>query len=271
MKTMQRLEVMPQLGVDSSIPAPPQTAQILENWKYDPQTKGWTNRFGYELYFTGDEDNGPFTSIRDLDAAVDSLYVFQRHNSKQQYVLFECNGNLCFLKPYVTAEHIKLSTTRTKPTPSSQRTAYELFGRYCIITNGIDNPVKFRGNERLYPLGWDRLPGSPFVRALDTVVSAGTRNAFEASYQFLDHSDNVLGVNDSNFQGVSSGTDGEEVEYYYKVSFVNEAGSESPLSPPSNLFDYTADEITRGTNTGVPRVCPVLDIPLGPEGTVARS
>jgi hypothetical protein len=54
------------------------------------------------------------------------------------------------------------------------------------------------------------------------------------------------------------------------MSFVNENGSESPLSNGSNLFTYSGSSITRNGNSGVPTVCAVVDIPTGPVGTVAR-
>lgn len=271
MKTTQVFTVNPQRGTDRSIPAGPDTAQLMENWKYDPQTKGWTNRFGYEPYFVGSTTNGPFTIGNGLDAKVDSLYVFQRHNGKQQYVMFEANGKLCYLKPYVSDQYVELASNRTIPTPDAIKTSYEPFGRYVVITNGIDEPVKFRGNDVLYPLGWTERPGAPQVRSAAQVPVAGNRSSFEASDDFVGHSDNIFQGNDSTFEGISSDTDGETVKYFYKVSFINENGSESPLSIESNRFTYTSSEITRGSNTGVPKVCSVVSIPTGPTGTVARK
>ena len=270
MKTKGSIKVNPQLGIDRSIPAPPETAQQLQNWKYDPQTKGWTNRFGFEPYFAGDLDNGPFTTGAGLNKRIDSLYVFQRHNSKQQYVLFECNGKLCHLKPYVANQHVVLQTGRTTPSPESMKTTYEPFGRYCIITNGKDAPVKFRGNERVLPLGWNSLPATPIVRSASTVTVSGIKDAFEATLDFVGPGDQIFRGTDSTFEGITADTDAVESVYFYKVSFINEAGSESPLSGISNRFSYTSNEITRVGNTGVPKVCPVIEIPLGPDGTVAR-
>ena len=88
MKTSARQQVNPQMGMDLSIPAPPNTAQLLQNWAYDPQTRGWTNQVGYEQFFQDDE-NGPFSPIGFFNAPVDSVYVFQKHSGKKQDILFE--------------------------------------------------------------------------------------------------------------------------------------------------------------------------------------
>ena len=259
------------MGIDKSIPAPPETAQVLNNWAYDPQTKAWQSNVGYEPYFgSPSQTNGPFTAANGLNKPVDSLYAFQRHNSAQQFILFECGGKLCYLSPQVTAagdEVVILETDRTIPNPTRERTTYEPFGRYVCITNGVDRPIKFRGDERVFPLGWTDLPGPPSVFNSPTVTVAGNVSTFEAADGFFGPSS--FSQSDSTFPGVSSDTDAESVVYFYKVSFVNEAGSESPLSNESNRFKYTADEITR-TDTGVPKVVPLMTIPVGPTGTVAR-
>ena len=163
MKTLARVIVNPQMGMDLSIPAPPNSAQLIENFAYDAQTKAWTSELGYEPFFSGTLFNGPFSSPNNLNAPVDSLYVFQKHASKQQHIIFECNGKLVTLEPWTTTRHKTLATNRTIPTPNGVRTSYEAFGKYVVITNGIDSPVKWRGTTRLFPLGWAESPGTPTV------------------------------------------------------------------------------------------------------------
>jgi hypothetical protein len=270
MKTLQTITVQNQMGIDRSIPADISTAQQIENFKYDPQTKGWTNRFGYEPYFPNSTTNGPFSAANGLDAKIDSLYTFERHSGKQQFIMFECNGKLGYLKPYVADQHVILDDNRSIPNPGREKTSYEPFGRYVVITNGIDRPVKWRGTDQLFPLGWAESPGTPTVRACEQVPVDGVRTSFEATDDFVGSGDNIYKGTDAYFEGVSSETKDETVKYFYKVSYLNENGSESPLSIESNRFTYTSSEITRDGNTGVPKVCPIVEIPIGPEGTVAR-
>tara|TARA_R110002126_G_scaffold4195_1_gene22432 strand:- start:642 stop:2774 length:2133 start_codon:yes stop_codon:yes gene_type:complete len=273
MKTMARQIVNPQLGMDLSIPASPNTAQLIENFRYDAQTKGWTTHLGFEPYFHTDPGNGPFTHLGLFNKPVDSLYVFQKHGSKQQNILYECAGRLCLLAPYrdtASTQRIILDQTRTVPTPNAVRTSYEPYGKYCIITNGIDEPVKFRADGRLYPLGWAEAPGDPTVSAVRVPDSSGDITALEATDSYVGSGSNIYQGDDSTFEGVSSSTDTVTVEYIYRVSFVNENGSESPLSNNSNKFVYKGASVTRDGNSGVPKVLAVLSLATGPVGTVAR-
>jgi len=270
MKTQARVIVNPQMGMNAEIPAPPNTAQLIENFAYDPQTKAWTTELGYEPFFSGTLFNGPFSVANGLNKPIDSLYVFQQHSSKRQHVLFECNGKLCVLEPWTTKKFKQLSADRTIPTPNAPRTSYEQFGRYVVITNGIDKPCKWRGTTRLFPLGWAEAPGTPTAEAARDATVEGDITALEASDDYVGSGNNIFQGDDSFFEGVSTGTDDEEVRYLYRVSFVNENGSESPLSADSNAFVYKGTSITRNGNSGVPKVCAKLEIPVGPEGTVAR-
>ena len=273
MKTTSRQIVNPQMGMDLSIPAPPNTAQLIENFTYDAQTKGWTTHLGFEPFFHTDPDNGPFTSSNLLNHPVDSLYVFQKHGSKQQNILFECNGKLCQLQPWrdtSATQRITLDHTRTRPAPNSPRTSYEPYGKYCIITNGIDEPVKYRADGRLYPLGWAEAPGAPTISAIRDPGATGDITALEAADDYVGSGDNIYQGDDSYFEGVTSNDADVEVEYVYRVSFVNENGSESPLSNDSNKLKYKGTSVTRDGHSGVPKLCAVVEIPTGPRGTVAR-
>jgi len=273
MKTLARQIVNPQMGMDLSIPAPPNTAQLIENFTYDPQTKGWTTHLGFEPFFHTDPDNGPFTSSNQLNKPVDSLYVFQKHGSKQQNILFECNGKLCLLQPWrdtSSTQFKALQSNRTIPAPNAVRTSYEPYGKYCVITNGIDEPVKFRADGRLYPLGWAEAPGDPTVSAVRVPGSDGDITALEASDDYVGSGNNIYKGSSVTYEGITSSTDTVTVEYIYRMSFVNENGSESPLSNDSNKFTYKGVSVTRDGNSGVPKVGSVLEIPTGPTGTVAR-
>ena len=259
--------------MDLSIPAEPTSAQLIENFTFDPQTKGWTTHLGYEPFFHSSGTNGPFTAANGLDKPIDSLYVFQKHASKQQNILFECNGKLCELRPWrdtSTTQFITLDANRTLPTPNNMRTSYEPFGKYCIITNGIDKPVKYRADGRLYPLGWPEIPGDPTVGGVTVPDLNGNRSALEAADNYVGSGANIYKGSDSYFEGVSSDDATVTVEYLYRVSFVNENGSESPQSNNSNKFRYTGASVTRDGDSGVPKVCVNVEIPRGPLGTVAR-
>lgn len=267
MKTNQKSEVLPLGGVYIGIPAPENSANRLENFKYDAKTRAWHNMIGFEKFFTNSNTFGPFEGA--LQREVDSVYCFQQHNGARQSFLYETNGRLLMLDP--SAENlITLKTGRQKPTPTQPHTSYEPFGRYCIITNGLDGPLKFRGSRntnRIYDLGWRQIPGTPVVRTIG--------DPDDVPQTFLDSTDSMFSnqiwtAKSETYRGVTSETANEKTRHKYKVSFVNEAGSESPLSQESNVAEVTSASVTRGSATGVPVTGLIVDIPIGPQGTKAR-
>tara|TARA_R110000744_G_scaffold94575_3_gene182678 strand:- start:1521 stop:3653 length:2133 start_codon:yes stop_codon:yes gene_type:complete len=271
MKTNQKLEVLPQAGLYIGIPAPKESANRLVNWKYDAKTRAWTNNLGFEKFFSNQTNFGPFGGS--AQRAVDSVYCFQQHNGARQSFLYESNGTLYVLNPSDAGgagSLITLKTDRQTPSPTQPHTSYEPYGRYCIITNGLDGPLKFKGSTQssaLYDLGWRQQPGTPTVRSVGQPDGQPITflDATDATFN-----DQIWKGSDTTFRGVSSGTATEVVRYRYKVSFVNEAGSESPLSQDSNEMSITAVSVTRGGTSGVPKTGLILDIPRGPNGTLAR-
>ena len=280
MKTPGKLDVKPFVGMDERIPAPANSTILLENWSYDAHTKTWNNFLGFEEFFhTTNRPYGSSVSQIYSDHPIDSIYVYQRHNSAQQWFLFEQNGSLKYLVPSAgqAANQVAqtLQSSRHIPTVQEAHTNYTPYGRYVVITNGIDGPIKYRGGDRIYPLGWDRRPGRP-----DVVTPDNFDNAVKPLNYIEATSDFELGENELEggglykspvFQGVGfvTGSDGPN-EYQYKVSFLNEAGSESPISEATPPAKWTTEDITKGTNEYANRSCVSMQIPVGPTGTIAR-
>ena len=267
MKTNGRAEYKRIKGIFIGYPSPPDSANRLENFKYDPKTTAWSNMLGYEKFFSSNNNFNPFQGI--LQRAVDSLYCFQQHNGARQSFLFESNGTLFGLNTS-TKTLVTLKQNRLVPTPNQPHTSYEPFGRYCIITNGFDGPIKFRGalkSDRIFDLGWRQQPGTPIIRSVGPQDGAPA-TFLDASSTFFN--DQLWNNNDSTFTGMGSTTADEEFSYSYRVSFVNESGSESPLSQESNTMVVKMKSVTRGGSSGVSRFGLILDIPVGPPGTIAR-
>ena len=280
MKTPGKLEIKPIVGIDERIPAPDNSSILIDNWTYDAHTKTWSNYIGFEEYFH--KTNRPYTASTSQmydDKSIDSIYVYQRHNSAQQWVLFEQDGKLKYLVPSAgqAANQVcqTLLSDRHIPTIQEAHTNYTPYGRYVIITNGIDGPIKYRGGDRTYPLGWDRRPGRLDVVTPDNFdQDIRPLNYVEATSNFELGQNEIEGASTFKsqfFEGVGfvTGSDGTN-EYRYKVSFLNEAGSESPISEATQKIQWDTLDITKGTNVYANRACPVMQIPIGPTGTVAR-
>ena len=268
MKNVKRYDVIAQSGLYIGIPSPENSANRLTNWKYDPKTQAWGNELGYEKFFSNRNNFGDFGGIN--QRAIDSLYCWSQHNGAKQSILFETNGRL-FEVNGSTESFDTLLTDRYTPTQTDPPTSYSPYGRYLIISNGLDGPIKYRasrgGSDRIYDLGWRAVPGTPTARGIGDPDDV-PRTFLDAQSNLIN--DQVWRASDQTWQGVTSGVADETSRYSYKVSFVNEAGSESPLSGPSNEVTYTAKSVTRGGTSGVPKTGIIVDIPTGPNGTVAR-
>ena len=280
MKTPGKIEIKPILGIDERIPAPAESTQLLENFSYDAHTKTWNNFLGFEEFFH--KTIRPYgSSVNQIysNDTVDSVYCYQRHNSAQQWFLFEQGGKLKYLVPTAgqAANQVAqtLQSDRHIPTMQESTTNYTPYGRYCIITNGVDGPLKYRGGDRIFPLGWDRRPGAPEVITPDTFNSnVRPLNYIEATSEFELGDLELRGSSfykSQVFQGVGflTGSDGNN-KYQYKCTFINEAGSESPISEASPVVKWLTKDIDKGTNEYSNRACPAMEIPIGPSGVIAR-
>jgi len=268
MKKVSNLTVVSQKGVYIGIPSSDDSANRLENWKYDAKTTSWSNELGFEKFFSNSNNFAPFQGS--TQRKVDSVYVWPAHSGARQSFLYETNGQLFELNGSTETVTLLLSN-RNIPTDTGFLQQYSPYGRYLVISNGLDSPIKYRasrgGSDRIFDLGWRNIPGTPTVRTV------GQPDGQPRT--FIDAASNVINgqiwkASDAFFRGVTGTAVGDKSLYAYRVSFVNEAGSESPLSNPSNEISFTAVSITRGSTTGVPRTGFILNIPIGPAGTIAR-
>jgi len=268
MKKVNRLDVNPQKGVYIGIPAPANTANQLMNWKYDSKTKAWSNELGYEKYFSSRSNFGDFAG--GAQRKIDSIYNWSQHSGARQSLLFETNGTLYEINGSTTGFDTLLEN-RHIPNDTDYFTHYSPYSRYLIITNGFDGPVKYRasrgGSDRIFDLGWRNIPGTPQPSSVGSPDGKPKTFIEATSAPVIDQ---TWGSVDYDFRGVTGDTAGDKSIYRYKVSFVNEAGSESPLSNASAAVTYTAKSVTRGATTGVPLTGFIIEIPRGPAGTIAR-
>lgn len=274
MKTPGKLQIKPLMGIDERIPAMANTSILMQNFSYDAMTKCWHNFVGFEEFFH--KITRPYPRSWIPSASVDSIYYYQRHNSAQQWLLYEQDGTLYYSDniagTFTGLIPQPLSTDRHIPAANECHTSYNPFGKYCVITNGIDGALKYRGGNRVFPLGWDYRPQSPdATRPLNLTTNPQTY--VESTNNFQMGNNEIGGTTNfdtQSFQGVGSETKDDTNKYYYKVSFVNEAGSESPISEASSLVKWKTLEITKGTNAYTNTACVTLQIPVGPTGTIAR-
>jgi hypothetical protein len=273
MKTPGKMEVKPQLGLDERIPADPGTANRMENFTYDAQTHSWDNYVGFELYTSA----RGFPTSYWPNAPTDSIYCWQRHSSAQQWLLWEANSVLYWMNVSPGAATVSniLDLNRTVPAANQPGSFYQPFGKYLIISNGSDGPIKWRGQKnRTYSVGWSTRPAAPSGVPPTNVPGDGTPNNFIGGTAYFQLGQNEIGFidryKDSTFWGLGSIVVAAENQYTWRVSFVNENGSESPISEASGEVAWVTETITKGANVYANLPCVKVTLPVGPVGTVAR-
>lgn len=267
MITPKKQEFTPIKGVDVREPQPEGASSQLINAVYNAEIQSWSNDLGYEKYFPGRTNFQPFPTT-----PVNSLYNFERHNGAQQWLLFESGGTLYYVRGNDNGGLVTLKTGRTVPAPGEPGSWYNVFSRYCVITNGLDSPLKYRGYTQMQPLGWDRKPNPPTPVALAANPSSNsTRLQSQPATVTLATVNSGLRPNsyDSNdTQGLGDPTANATNKYYWKVTLINENGSESPVSSPSSALKWTTTNDAYGNPNAM--IAMLTDLPTGPKGTVGR-
>ena len=248
-------------GINELQPQLPDHLTELVNWKTDNITGGWSSKLGYEMYFTYRNDWSPFQSM----GKVDSLFYFNRHQGAQDSIIFEADGKLYHLFEHGIASKQVLNSDRTIPEAISPSTQYLTVGKFLCIVNGYDKPIKYlawpviavSGSHAFipatFPLGFHRLPGTPVVWDVITDPALASDNKEGISVWFNTVLERGLGINVNT----------KSNKFRYKISFINNAGAESPLSSPSNV-------VTWDTAANTYTFAVAIEIPFGDNDIVAR-
>ena len=284
MKTPYKKEFTPLLGVDDQIPQADRTATRIVNMTLDERTKGWDSRVGYEKFFTSASTTPygkPFDSVTGYSGPVYSLYAWSTHQGAKQFYIYEVgdptSGTTHLQYLNVAEEKAEtIEANRTVPTFDQSPTDYEPYGRWLIVVNGQDRAIKFDSlTGSIQDLGWNDIPSAPdpWPQDEDGDREAGKTNGIVLDY----YGGNIGAPTDPTIRvaGLGSTTADAVNSFRWKISFVNETGSESPLSSPSEDARWTTKEITSGTtfqqaHSLKRRAVHLEGIPRGPKGTVAR-
>ena len=250
-------------GLYEKLPQAPDGATELTNWTVDKYTGGWDDRIGYEFYrVTGGANFAPFTTL----GRIDSLALFNRHQGAQQSILFESGGTLYHLVENPGMYLLTVETGRVQPALNEAPSQYVHYGRWMIILNGYDRPAKYaawpfyRGAATYVPfkfdLGWHTIPDAPNPWGIETDPAAATSIGQNVCVFFDPEEDAGLGITVAD----------KENKYKWRMSYVNNAGSESPISGESEEIAWA----TVGGAGPFRKFSAYIEIPTGPDGTVGR-
>ena len=251
-------------GIDQRIPAGKATAAEMENWRSDTQTGGWNNRLGYEKLLTSTSTFAPFTAL----GRIDSVFCWSQRSAALRWLLVESAGVLYFVN-YVRDALMTLESNRPRMAIDSVPTTFVPTTNGLVIANGHRVkrfngwPIDLKVSSIPAPIlsrayvnhGYELRPPAP--RGYDIDKNADDYN------QDLGSSETNAEANPNSDRGLGVLTDDALSEYRWRMSFVDQTGSESALSPPSGAVSWQ-----RAASSG--RKVAALNIETGPPGTVAR-
>jgi hypothetical protein len=274
----QTLQVRIVGGMEETLPQQPHSATLIENMTVDRRTQAFSSRIGFEKYRPdGAVKFAPFTTL----GRIDSLFVLnQTAGGARQSILLE-SGGILYLYYEVGQESIlvALQTNRAVPTATESASVYTQFGDRVLITNGQNTPILVRpwplpktppdqvAQDVWRPLGWSGPPPAPDaleVSVIDASGNGASANNYTGSSTTNWYPAYSLAISFPGIFGMGFPTGEVSNDYKFKVAYISDTGSVSPLSLAADVeWDIPNNE--KGF-----RYCPTLRLPVGPKGTVAR-
>lgn len=249
MKAGAHLVVQPLRGIDQRWRPAPNAAAVVRDMRWN-QKDGWEDSGGYREATNPDPETGnsPFVG----QGTIESLHWFAQHNGARQWLVWEdsagrlraFNGSTAPAVPWTHLEDVRgnlfdaAGRTRTIIATPWQGTQAQAWGGRLYLVNGYDEPLVFDG-VKCDRAGWSERPSQPYATAVSGVSTT---------------------LNNFGF-----GTGQKLCARKYRVSFLNERGQESELSPPSNPMVVDTAAAPAGA-----RRFGLVSIPLGPSECVAR-
>lgn len=251
-------------GVDQRVKASTQNASDIKNMRVEDQGLGWVNDRGWEpVVMASDAGTETLPNGFTLERApCRFLDIYSRHNGAEVYYLNERQGELAYTfgnKGTGTTGRVILDSTRHLPKANDPGTQLVTHGRFALICNGYNRPFKFWGREHQTPFGWSQVPNAPNAHVPNPEYAVAPLNTDTGEIGLvIPKTERIYG------QGLDA--DDSVNVYSYKVSFISDTGSESPLSEEVTV----AWEIDAAAEEGYWSVM-LSNIPLGPVGTKARK
>jgi len=237
-------------------------AESIKSARIDPTGDGWLFDRGLEPWMQFPavltSDTSPY-----MDTVVDSQFIWTKQSTGQVYHFIEQGGELYFL--WGCSDNIAVSafwdhkttiaTGRRTRKVGDVGTQYIPYGNRLLILNGYDKPIWFYGDNRHRLFGFtiatpqlELINVNPIYGAVSDLQEGLPRPNFAET--------RAIGLGDTE--------NADRNSFSYRMSFVSDTGSESPLGLPSAV-DWTNDA-TYKSRRGVL----VNEVPTGGKGIVAR-
>ena len=277
---MKTTQTKPQVaeGMDERLIVKSSNASLVRNMRIADNGMGWVNDRGWEPLIP-DVTGRTYHSV-ELNSVI-SGFVWERSNGAERYFLQE-NGSgtdtseLFYLygNRGTNAKHLKVrigDADRRQPKADDAGTQYVPFGRMLLIMNGSDPMWKFWGRDRYNAYGFTLPTPAPDIARVDVEFQEGNATAWKRPRPETNATS--LHWKGTNIKPLGLGDVSNTINnsYTYRVSFVTDTGSESPMSAPVSVSWITPVNDPAFAHDTIGRYGVLLtNIPKGPEGTVAR-
>lgn len=252
-------------------------AQLVQNFRYEP-SGGWRNDRGWEPLIPYPSPFNPSISeIQDLYQPCRFLTIVQRHQGAEEYYLQERNGNLFYEfgnQGTATTNKVILDTDRNLCRPDDPGTQAIPYGRFTAIINGYNKMLKWWGRSLVEQFSFYQKPPSPTPLTVQTDYNID--GVYPTTGGPIDNGLTGIAVqfDEDSRLGLGDPTGGAINTYSYRISYVTNTGSESPLSDSVSIgWDIPTVDVPGGATAAANQkkyAVMLVGLEPGPNGTVAR-
>lgn len=263
------------LGIDERHGADPRSATKLVNWRWDRERSGWDNRIGYERFY---QDPLRAWDPWQTTGPIDSLFVWPHHGGALEHIIYESGGVLYYLMDQAQLPRVEaIDSSLSAPQPGEAPASYAPYGRWLFRAGPGGMRVITPWPARTinpYPMvrqfGWTARPGKPRAIQHKTDPAVYAHQEATTVWARLPTDAREPQPHGASEQGLGSLTENIRNTYKWQVTFVSDTGSESPISDLSDPMTWVTATAVSIPYFAPRRACVLVEIPLGPPGTIAR-
>jgi hypothetical protein len=227
-------------GIDQRYYPDPNQASNILNFRYDTNG-GWRNDRGWEplIPYSQLASTGSLAYYEDLFQPCRFLQVIQRHQGAEEYYVQERNGNLFYEFGNFGGggfgnNKIIIDTDRNIPKPSDPGTQAIPYGRFTLFMNGYNDMIKWWGREKTNQFGFYQQPPSPTILPVFPEYNKGLSSP-AGTFDNTEVKGICIQFETSDSLGLGDPAPGARSTYSYKITYVTDTGSESPLSDTASV------------------------------------
>ena len=248
-------------GVDQRNRPDANGASQIVNMRLDEQGYGWVNDRGWEELIEKNTHTAFATST--YADSILRLNIWERHSGSEIYYLEKHDdgiirarvaNNSGVTSTFVVYHVIALDRTLAKPDDADEQ--FVPFGRFMAIINGKDQMLKYWGRDRTFPFGFTQQTPALNIMTADP-------NYFFSPKPNSQSNEIAISFGSGSTVGLGTSANNDVNSYRYKMTYITDTGSESPLSDAVQVgWQNKEDDLRFGTM--------IQDMPVGPPGCVKR-